>query len=290
VASHTRCRACDSDGVSLRYRVKGYDLVACRACGSLTTAFSLSDQGAAAYYDHSYFHGGDYQDYEASEPYIRRNFEQMAERLRSLGPGGRLFEMGCAYGYFLDVAREHWEVAGQDISPAAVEKARARHGESVTCGDLLTTPLANHHYDWVVGWDMIEHVDAPRAYAARAFGLLRAGGSLALSTGDVGSRAARLLGRHWRLLTPPSHLTYFSRRGMERMLRDAGFSEVRFSTVGYERSLDFVAFRLLGEVLYERLVKRWSSLRGFLGARSFYVDLGDIMFVSAKKPAAVSAR
>ncbi len=140
------------------------------------------------------------------------------------------------------------------------------------------------------GWSAGEHVDAPRAYAARAFDLLRPGGYLALSTGDVGSRAARLLGRRWRLLTPPSHLTYFTRRGMERMLTDAGFSEVGFSTVGYARSLDFVAFRLLGEARYQRLVKRRSGLRAFLGARSFYLDLGDIMFVNARKPAALSAR
>ncbi len=243
----------------------------------------MSETKAAAFYDYSYFHGGDYQDYEASEPYMRRNFERLVVRLKALYSGTRLFEMGCAYGYFLDVAQRYWEVAGMDISPAAVAVARERYGDTVRHGNFLKVPLAEGQYDWVVGWDMIEHVEAPRAYVAMAAQLLQPGGHLALTTGDVGSGAARLLGRRWRLLTPPSHLTYFSRQGMDLMLRDAGLSDVGFSTVGYERSLDFVAFRLLGEKRYDRYVKRHLRLRARLRAISFYVDLGDIMFVTATK-------
>lgn len=288
-----KCRACGENDLRHRFRVKGYDIVTCLRCQSLTTAFTMTEAAATSFYDHSYFHGGDYQDYQASEPFIRRNFEALVERLRTVRRGTRLFEMGCAYGYFLDVARGYWEIAGIDISVAAVSAARERLGDQVRHGDLLQAQLPEGHYDWVVGWDMIEHVEAPRAYVAKAARLLRPGGCLALSTGDVGSIAARLSGQHWRLLTPPSHLTYFSRRGMDLLMCEAGFSEVTFSTLGYERSLDFAAFRLLGQSAYGRLVKRHPRLQARLASLSFYVDLGDIMFVTARKsdlPTELSAR
>jgi len=160
----------------------------------------------------------------------------------------------------------------------------ARFPGSVYCADLLAVELALSHYDWVVAWDTIEHLDKPREYLTRCFELLRPGGYLALTSGDVSSWSARLLGRRWRLLTPPSHLTFFSRTGMCEMLTIAGFTQLQFDTVGYERTLAFSVFRLLGEALHTTICCRYPRLYGFLESHSLYVDLQDIMFVVAQKP------
>jgi hypothetical protein len=37
-----------------------------------------------------------------------------------------------------------------------------------------------------------------------------------ITTGDFGSVAARLCGKHWRLMTPPQHLWFFDRESMVR--------------------------------------------------------------------------
>ena len=63
-------------------------------------------------------------------------------------------------------------------------------------------------------WDVIEHLPDPRRTVEAAWERLRPGGLLALSTGDVGSMAARLHGRDWSLMTPPWHQFYFSRKTM----------------------------------------------------------------------------
>jgi len=278
-----RCRACDAEQLSPRYQVNGYQIAECLACSSMVTLASMPPCDASAYYGYSYYHGGDYDDYEAAEPNAKRNFLRFASRLEAIGPSGRLLEIGCAYGFFLDVAAVAWDVDGIDISREAVAACRARFGSRVQCGDLPDVPLADGQFDWVVAWDTIEHVDRPKDHIRRAFALLKPGAHLALTTGDISSLAARCSGSRWRLLTPPSHLTFFSRRGMRLLLAEAGFTNVRISTVGYERSLAFTLFRLLGPARLLR-AKEVAARLGVAISWSYYINLGDVMFVSAMKP------
>lgn len=279
------CRACGDVTSSVRFVVSGYALRECKRCGSLTAATSVDGDEAEKFYGFGYFHGGDYEDYEASQAAAKRNFCRFVAKLRQVQEGGRLLELGCAYGYFLDLAQAFWEVRGIDISEEAIASCAQRFAGAVWCGDFLRFPPEQGGYDWVVGWDMIEHVARPREYVAKASEFLKPGGHLALTTGDVRSWMARLGGKKWRLLTPPSHLTYFSRKGMRLLLEAAGLMLVSFSTAGYDRTLAQVCFRVLGAKNYRRLTIHHPWIERELRAQLFYLELGDIMFVSAEKPA-----
>lgn len=277
-----RCRACDAADLARRCRIRGYGILACSACGSWTTASRMNGADASRFYDSDYFHGGDYLDYPSSETVLKKNAAGFVRRLRRFGEGGRMLELGCAYGFFLDVASAYWDMRGVDVSPAAIESCSKRHGERVVRGEASSVPFSGETFDWTVGWDMIEHVDSPRLTVMRCAELLKPGGRAAFTTGDVSSLAARLAGNRWRLLTPPSHLTFFSREGMKRMLGDAGFVDVEFTTAGYHRSLSFAVFRLLGPEAY-RLIAAHPAIRRLMQS-AFYLNLGDIMFVTARKP------
>ena len=64
-----------------------------------------------------------------------------------------------------------------------------------------------------------------------------AGGHVALSTPSSSGLPARLMGRKFVMVCPPAHLELFSRRGLQILLDDAGFSPVRwtsFSGLGRE--------------------------------------------------------
>src|SRR5437867_965758 len=111
------CRVCDSSVLSFRYQVNGYRILECPHCTSLTTDYDMEKSCAQQYYAASYFHGRDYVDYEASEPISKRNFHRFAQSLSCIQPSGRLLEMNCAYGYFLDVAKKYWDVVSVDVSP-----------------------------------------------------------------------------------------------------------------------------------------------------------------------------
>ena len=277
------CRACGATDLTARYRVGEFRILKCAACDSLTTDSAMTPDAAEAWYGAEYFRGGDYADYESSQDLLKRNFRRFVRRMRQHHSGRRLLEVGCSYGYFLDVARDYWDVEGIDISEAA-RSASARLGSRVVTGDLLSETGRAGGYDWIVAWDTIEHLDQPRSYARRCLDLLAPGGFLAVTTGDVSSAVARLTGRRWRLLTPPSHLTFFSRKGMTRLLSDAGFEQIQMGTTGYYRSLDFTVYRLLGPQMYRAFTSTGRPFQAWLKRAGFYVNLFDIIFVTARKP------
>jgi SAM-dependent methyltransferase len=286
----TACRACGAAALSHRYTVDLFDLLTCQRCSSMTTDYQMTSTAAGAFYDEGYYRAGDYVDYVGCAPFIKRNFRRFSRRLSQTHRGGRLLEVGCAYGFFLEVAAAAWDVYGIDVSAAAVAGCSPTLTGRVTCGDLLTYPTPTQRFDWVVAWDTIEHLENPIAYTKRFWEMLNPGGHVALTTGDVGSIVARMQGRSWRLLTPPSHLTFFSRTGMQQLLNRAGFCDVKITTTGYSRSWDFMLYRLLSPPAYNTLRSRYARLYDYVAARGLYLNLHDIMFVTARKPIAPAKR
>ncbi len=218
----------------------------CNRCGHVWADMRLSDEELRQLYSATYFEGDEYLDYTLEKPALQRNFRA---RLRDLGksrsPGKSLWEIGAAYGYFLEEARAAgFDVAGCDISEHAAAQARQRAGLDVRAVDYLTLPAPARPFDVVCLWDTVEHLAAPQLYLEKASAELRPGGAIALSTGDIGSRLARRRGEKWRLIHPPTHLHYFSAASMRRLLERLGFEDIRITYPPFWRSADAVAYRL----------------------------------------------
>lgn len=221
------------------------DLHRCGACGHVWAEIDLSEDALHGLYSAEYFEGEEYLDYAREGPSLRRNFRPRVRDLARRHPkGARLWEIGAAMGYFLDEASSHFDARGCDISEYAAGRAKKDLGADVTCGDFLEMD-AGGPYDVVCLWDTVEHLAAPHRYLEKAAGLLASGGTLALSTGDIGSFVARFRGRKWRLIHPPTHMHYFSESSMTALLGRLGFSELYFRRHASWRSADAVAYRLL---------------------------------------------
>ena len=187
-------------------------------CPRCELCFYEGEADPATIYKRNYFVDGEYANYEADKPVLQMNFRRRIARLRRLLPGtagavpgagaeqgqnGRLLEIGSAYGFFLEIAAEHWQVRGLDVAADAVEHAHTAMGLDVTCCDFLDLPDEAEAYDIVCLWDTIEHLTHPVRVIEKAARWLKPGGLLALTTGDIGSPMARLRGQRWRLIHPP---------------------------------------------------------------------------------------
>ena len=142
--------------------------------------------------------------------------------LRLMRPRGRLLDVGCAAGFFLVEAQRHYEVKGVEFSEFSSHFAREHFGLDVFTGSLAQARLPSAHFDLITLWDVIEHVPDPDVVLAEAARLLRPGGRLVLTTGDIGSAYAQRRGVKWHLLAPPWHLYYFSRKTITRLGANAG--------------------------------------------------------------------
>lgn len=258
----------------------------CPECGFVYASQDDPD-ALLAIYDDAYFNGEEYPDYLGEEQSLRRSMRgHLAQMGRSRELRGSLLEVGSAYGFFLDEARKHFTpVVGIDVCAGPVAHARKLTGLDVRCTDLLRADFGNQRFDVICMWDTIEHVGRPDAVLARVASLLKPTGSLFLTTGDLGSLNARLRGRRWRQIHPPSHVNYFTRASMRRVIDRVGMRVTRIETTAYYHTLYNVlgSLRLRGgpagtiasgilRALGERFFRRVG----------FWINLRDIMFVEAR--------
>jgi hypothetical protein len=99
--------ACGSSTAHRRLYVKNdCEIFRCTGCGIGRADMTGFD--SAAYYTDGYFSGQQmdgYSDYVGSEVVLRREFAREVEFIRRYRPCGRLIEIGCAYGFFLQEAQ-----------------------------------------------------------------------------------------------------------------------------------------------------------------------------------------
>ncbi len=204
--------------------------------------------------------------------------------LRALGPGdGRtLLDVGAYCGYFLDVAREGGFVPeGLELSKWASERARSlgfpMHNETVA-----ERAATGAHYDTITMWDVVEHMADPRAELESVFELLKPGGTLYLSTVDVGSLVARAMGRRWPWLME-MHLHYFDRSTISRLLQEVGFVDVSIDEYTHFVSWAYLSVKL--ETIAGRFASAWRKVERIVpdGLR-IPVTIGDNMLVRSVRP------
>ncbi len=256
----------------------------------LLPAYAGSGARIAALYAGEYFTGAEFGDYSQQRATFARNFQTYLRRMEQSGAtGGRLLEVGCAYGFFLEHARASFDAVGIDVNEPAIAAARAL-GVRAEFADFLTY-VPDASFDVVCMWDTIEHLLEPRAFLEKARDILTDRGLLFLTTGDIGSLLARLRGAQWRMIHPPSHLNYFSRPTITRLLERVGFDVEPIRSVGTHRDL-LNALHLLGLFSKRPLVRRAAAavertLAGRVSSMGFYLNLHDIMFVAARRRARV---
>jgi SAM-dependent methyltransferase len=212
------CPACGEETPQTHLYVKNEcDILRCNACGIGRTNVTRFEP--ASYYTEDYFSGGHadgYANYAATEPILRRQFAREVAFLRRHCPAGQLVEIGCAFGFFLQEAISYFAVGGIELSEAAAAHCR-RLGLNVVTGEASEQVLAQFApVDAFVLLDVVEHLSDPFDTLRRCMQHLKPRGRILLTTGDFGSPLARLAGRHWRLMTPPQHLWFFTRESFRR--------------------------------------------------------------------------
>lgn len=276
------CAACLSD----KARPYWSGFRRCADCGHVWYESTPDSSALSVIYGRDYFHGAEYTDYEQEGPALRRNARARLRRLCRAHPArAELWEIGCAYGFFLSEASGHFTASGCDISEHACAYARQTLGQNAVCGDYSEIVLERPK-EVICLWDTVEHLAHPHRYLAKAYADLAPGGTLALSTGNRGAAVARIRGKRWRMVHPPTHLHYFTGHSISVLLARLGFESVEIRHHAVWRHADGVGCRLFGQRPGSpaEAVYRFFHSHGLL---NFYfpMNLFDIMTVYAKKPA-----
>lgn len=264
------------------------DIVQCTACGLVFNAAMPTEEELAGIYTEAYYQNKDsihygYTDYRADRDNIVKTARKRLGKIEKLKDRGHLLDVGCAFGFFLEVARERgWRVSGVEISEYAASYASRELHLDVANHNAESWTYPERSYDVITMWDLIEHLRDPAGTLRKLALALKDDGLLVLSTPDVDSLPAKVMkGRWlgWQLSN--EHLYYFSNATLERMLNAAGLEVIKRTRVGKHVNLNLFIDRL---TLYAKLVA--SMLRRLERVMpaplSFYVNPLDIICIYAR--------
>ncbi|MBU0604864.1 MAG: class I SAM-dependent methyltransferase [Candidatus Omnitrophica bacterium] len=278
-----RCIICDRVDVEQAYP----GILRCLGCGHVFCNMPSQNNKLSELYGKNYFFGGEYSDYLADKKITRDNFKLRLKKLRKfLDPmrHKRLLEIGCAYGFFLDVARSYFgTLKGIDVTADGVAYARDELGLDVVTDDFLPHDFNGQKFDVVCLWDTIEHLSDPAGCLSKiSKNMMDKGALVAITTGDVGSLNARMKKNKWRIMNAPTHIHYFSKQTLSKLLDNNGFDVIYSGYCGFYRSIDMTLHR----ISLANKGGRWFCdilRKSGLGRAQFYLNLYDIMYIIARK-------
>ncbi len=212
-----------------------------------------------------------------------RHVIESIEKYRGKKRNPKILDIGCAEGTLLSLARERgWDASGVEPNKHLVRWAWSHEKLKILQGSVYNTKLKRNSFDVITLLDVIEHVHNPLKFLRRCNELLVPGGTIFISTPDIGSIIARVMRRRWFYILS-IHVFYFTRQTLSNVLNGAGFSDVKTHPYFLRTRLSYVADKsrnyigLLGKIFY--IVVRTFGLSN----REITYWLGQRMFV-ARKP------
>lgn len=180
-------------------------------------------------------------------------------------PKGRLIDVGCGSGAFLQVAQQlGWTCYGLELDPEAVNAAR-QQGLDVAVGSYELLEQYPEGFDCIVCSHVLEHVYRPLDLLEKLGRALKPGGTLLLSAPNAMSKASGFFGRYWRGLEAPRHLAIPAAPFLRAYLESMGLlvSQRVFQTFPtIAESLEIKRKALLNAVAETQTVQQIRTLLG----------------------------
>jgi SAM-dependent methyltransferase len=237
------CKVCDGHRIRLYCRKASAAYYACDDCLSIFQSCSPRKESMVSYTEAEY-EIGVYRDYVKARAMKLDHFRRRMRRINSTlsGNSGRLLDIGCACGYFLEVAAEcGYDVQGVEFSTQAIKSVREELRPKILHVDVETLSHANAEaYDLVTGFDLIEHLNNPLKFLEQVRGLLKPGGSIAISIPDTSHFLRWWMRSFWPHLAPMQHLCLFSAKSLRIALERTGFEVLLLEPARKTVSIDYL--------------------------------------------------
>lgn len=283
---------CESEDIRALYPAgQGCNAMRCGVCGLVFHYPQRVIGKVEDVYRREYYFSDDaafgYEDYVAEKGNIQKTFSKRVELIKKFIPAGRLLDVGCALGYFLEVAhRAGYSVKGIDVSPWASQYAREHYRFEIITGTLEGCEvLPEGFFDIITLWDVIEQLPDPKQFIHKVSSLLREGGYMFLTMRDIDSVISRVLKTKWIHFRPREKFVYFNSESIRKLLGGAGLS-VEFATcrgMGKDCTLRTLIHKVghYGRWLASPLDRISSVLR--IQEASVYLNFYDTQLIAARK-------
>ncbi len=228
-----RCPLCGGVDARLLFERDGCPVVRC-SCAMVYLPKEISYREQAAEHEFSESYAQETERRRRASPVLHA-ISRFARKLKAPMPqrllgktlewrsSGRLLDLGCGDGSFLQAAARHFEVTGVEISAAMAERARQRlPAATIHTGPLTEVALADASFDVVTLFSVLEHEWRPLPALAVVARVLRRGGVTILKVPNFASWNRVIRGAEWCGIRLPDHCNYFTPATLARALATAG--------------------------------------------------------------------
>lgn len=262
-------------------------LLKCSSCDFVTANMDVDIELLKQTYTENYFKGEEYVDYLRDKEILQTNFRKRLNAIyRMVGKQNisKAVEIGCAYGFFAELITKDLpqiDYVGYDVVPEAIDYGKNELKQNLVCGDYLEAKIESGQSD-IFMWDVIEHLPNPEAFIEKAAKELKSGGRIYITTGDIERFVPRFQKAKWRMIHPPSHLQYFSKKTLSQLLENKGFEVKKVSYPPVYRSVRLIWYSLF--MLRKKHPRFVESIYNIIPAKlNVAINTFDIMFLIAEK-------
>jgi SAM-dependent methyltransferase len=220
----TRCNLCGSGDIKLLYKKSDFNILECGSCRFIfndgwnifsdeikcETEKILNLDTMQMLFD------------KEKDLYCERFAKELLEisRFKNIG---KILDIGCGYGYFLDLAKKSgWEARGVDCNKSAVEFCRGVLSLEVASGKLDDKKYPEKYFDVVTLFHVLEHIPDFEQTILKIKKIIKPRGLIAIDVPNAGDLRRALLGQDWAMFRK-EHLWYFSAPTIRLLLERCGF-------------------------------------------------------------------
>jgi hypothetical protein len=165
---------------------------------------------------------------------FERRASLIIDFLNSVGKTkGRLIEIGCSIGSFLDIIKKKSDFIVEGVEPdnkACLECAKK--GIMIHMTTLEDFNALSTRYDIALNFETIEHVFSPYQFLCKINNLLNKGAYIGFTTPNWHGFDMMALGKFYKNIHGPCHLNYFNVDSIDLLLERCGFKVVKKITPG----------------------------------------------------------
>lgn len=192
-----------------------FNIYKCRHCGFGFLFPRLPDEQTAAFYPQVFYNNNSLESIALQRQAPK--YAWIAER-----PPGRLLDVGCAGGEFLNYARKFgWDVQGYEWS----ELPNNRYEAPIISGVPLNGVFQENTFDLITLWAVLEHVMSPMVMLKELHRILKPGGAIIILVTNLYSIPAWFM----RKDDIPRHVNIFSKHSLSLALAANNFIINRWS-------------------------------------------------------------
>jgi len=225
------------------------------------------------------------------EPFIeeerwkKKDFADRLVIIKKYKAGGKLLDVGCGIGFFLQVAQQDgFEVKGADPSFLVSNYARERLGLDVFTGTLMEMMSPKQSFDIITSLHVLEHVPSPSQFLAETRRILKDDGILVIEVPNMNNLLAKVIGFRFRsCFDCAQHYYYFTKKTLRLLLEKNGFEILKEKWVGRNMSVEwFIRTLERNNSIASKIAK---SVIAFLklGRKTIRINIGDKILVVARK-------